>query len=216
MAKIRKGVFSYRVNGDQKIVELTIEYNNVFYVLLPDTLVPAAEKIQWTDKANELNLEWVYGRGKKLKGIAIKGKTENELLSNIPTSLRALSEMGEVVREVIIVYFEGYNDTHNFSPPIVEKDFKMAKFGYKFAKESEDSLAGNKHYFTETEISGSTKRKKLYNMTNTRHVIIPDTPENRDKVEYLYKAMEKISDRMSDLCKDGDKIQELDVVKLLT
>lgn len=150
----------------------------------------------------------------------ITAENEGLCLSAMKKLLEFLIDKAIVQTKVIILFFNPDNTTrynnHRFNPG---NEMIGMQMGLTYAVET---VVGEKRIYStyrEYEAFGEKKidRKEL-NLYDNAATIIPDTPENRETLEYLYTALKALKNKIAGFTKTPEKLLEFiqSNVKLLS
>lgn len=197
MPKISKKTLQIREGDINESFEFTVNYNsaNGFYAEIPARFNEQFDQLD-EDERKTLGVWKQYKhkyhqQGGEHKNL-VSGESETAVVTNMRAVAVRLLTMALEKVPVIIVYFSNENDRHHN-----DTDMKLPKVGLHLSacycfKVSTGPDSAKYYTYKEREWFGETRtdRSEVYVGRNRGDVtIIPDTPENRQFIEDLHKAL---------------------------
>lgn len=196
MPKISKKTLQIREGDLNENFEFTVNYNtaNGFYAEIPAKLNEQFDQLEdqeLKDLGAFKQYRYKYNRNGEHKNL-VSGESETAVVANMRKIAVRLLTMAMEKVPVIIVYFSNENDRHHN-----DTDMKLPKVGLHLSacycfKVSTGPDSAKYYTYKEREWFGETRtdRSEVYVGRNRGDVtIIPDTPENRQFIEDLHKAL---------------------------
>lgn len=208
--------------------EVTIDFNieihynseNGFFIKLPPEYIISHSHLN-NEQCEKFNTCIIFKNNRERyredgKGIPIvKGQYEGICLENFKLLINHLLTSTITKREVIIVFYNpkdntGYNShKHNVEHPQIG-----LQFGLTYATETRVGENLPKYYIyskngESVSINHMHESKREINLWNSSSTIIDDTPENREFLETMYKALINLNEKMKEFTKTPEALLSL-------
>lgn len=226
MPKI-KTVSKFIDHGDTRTkVEYEVHYStsNGFFAKLPKHFFANAELVSFEERVVK-NIEFDYIRkydpSRGIKTILVKADSEKQAEQKIEELLIEFLKSTTTRRPIIIVYFEGDNQTEynrnfgsnrGYTEREFNKDHQKIIINFALKYTTEVSIAGSppKYYdfinYNDPFVTGKITEQRTEVFIKGDHIIIDDTPENRSSLENTYTLFMKLIGKLKEFLTDKDKL----------
>lgn len=226
MPKISSNSISVYNKDIKKRFEVTVMYNQkyLFYAAIPVEFKDIINHLSETERIDfniVIDYKSKYERSANSPYEAyVKADSEAQCLDRIKKVLEELIIISITKRDVIILFYNP-KDVVNYNEHKMNNEHPMIGLQLGLTYAVETSVGEQKVYSVYEEYktaSYSTKERRQLNLYNKASTIIPDTPENRLKLEQLYEALRILNIKLSEFTSSSDKLLEFisGNVKLLT
>ncbi len=203
-------IYHKDIKKDFKVI-VCYSTSHKFYIEIPKDLYDVANHEDETTR-HKYNIKKIFKTKKYTETnykLVVCGITEDEVIINAELCIKFLLGKSIVQRDVIIVFYNpkdlcDYNGHHyNQEHPQIGM-----QFGLTYAVET---TSGDKKVYSIYPKGGhmqgciNTNRKEI-NMHNRSGTIIPDTPENREKLESIYNTFIKLNETLTNILKTPENL----------
>lgn len=226
MPKISNNPMSIYHKDIKKDYTIVVMYNQdyAFYAVIPPEFNDIVHHLS-EPECKELFIQKKYTTKRGYRDAnakydpVIAAPSEGECLSRMKKCLESFVDKSVQQRKVIILFYNP-KDTTNYNEHKYNEHHPQIGMQMGLTYATETSVGDKKVYslYREYEAFGRTNadRKEL-NLWNKAATIIPDTPENRETLEYLYNALKLLNDKLASFTSTPEKLLEFiqSKVKLL-
>lgn len=195
----------------EEYVDIVINYNgdDKFYANFPNDFSDIIHHMDESEMA-VIGAKYSYSKANRGKWI-ISEEKEGDCLHKMKKALTSLLDKRIEKRDVIILFYKHdktcrYN-THEYNQIHPQIGIQI---GLTYAVET--SIGDKKVYsvYREYEIFNEkrTERKEI-TLWNEAATIIPDTPQNREYLEYLYSGFKELNEKMTKFTESSDSLMAL-------
>lgn len=211
MPKIGKRSIRVKHDLTDEFIEFNIMYNSKlgFYVEIPEKWHEAFDT-ETGEKLNEFHAQTYKKSHHSTKQRVVTASTEDEAEQNLQAVIKHLMTANVTRREVIVIFYHGEtagryssedrNDEH--------KDVGV-KLGLLYCTETRSGAAEPKYYKFKPNYFDKDKMDRSQCHVGRSPVAIDDTPENRQALETIYKALTVLEDNLRSFTKDPESVMNL-------
>lgn len=217
MPKISNNHMSIYHKDIKKNYTIVVMYNQeyTFYAVIPPEFKEIVHHLSDTERKDLfIHKKYASKRGSHIVDAAydaiISATTEGDCLSRMRKCIESLMDKAIQQCKVIILFYNP-KDTMNYNEHKYNDQHPQIGLQMGLTYAVETSVGDKKVYslYREYEAFGEkhVDRKEL-NLWNKAATIIPDTPENREALEYLYNALKLLNEKLTSFTATPEKLLE--------